>query len=437
MPSIEPMSVPPQTAVRADVNERTRSRLRRVLALRKVRLSLLGLVLLGALLGAAGWWLPNALLKRAKDHVRHARRPEATRVLRWYVLLRPGDSEARLNLANLLVRGGNANAAVRQLEYISDADSHAPSARLQAAEILYLRLRRPGQAERQLRRILEIDSTNVDAKFGLFQILFTQDRRRPELWQWLDEAFLSGDFGAQLRALSMRFWLMYAEFPIQDSFPILDRAVAQDPGDVGSKIGLAACHFRMNQPETAIALLRDCVGKGPDDSDARTKLVEHFLETGDIAKAGTYLEGWDGADNDVEYWTLKGRYLQATWKFHEAIDCFERALALRPDRWTTRSQLSRCLDEIGLRDRAAAERRESDRMGKELLDTRVRALLTEVIPEFRRYPEGAHKLADLLEAVGHKKDAQRWRELAVVMTTGGIRLGGSDEEQSLKEAEND
>jgi cellulose synthase operon protein C len=82
--------------------------------------------------------------------------------LRRVVELDPNDLDARLKLAQILVNGGGADAALKIVEAANEADK--PSAPLHALKaLILLRTRDTAGAEREAQRAIEIDPSNVDA----------------------------------------------------------------------------------------------------------------------------------------------------------------------------------------------------------------------------------------------------------------------------------
>src|SRR5882757_1633305 len=82
--------------------------------------------------------------------------------LRRVVELDPDDLDARLKLAQIMVSGGAADAALKVVEVAKEGDT--PSAPLHALKaLILLRTRDPAGAGREAQRAIEIDPTNVDA----------------------------------------------------------------------------------------------------------------------------------------------------------------------------------------------------------------------------------------------------------------------------------
>jgi cellulose synthase operon protein C len=82
--------------------------------------------------------------------------------LRRVVELDPNDLDARLKLAQIMVAGGAADAALKMVEAADD--SVKPSAPLHALKaVILLRTRDTAGAEREAQRAIEIDPKNVDA----------------------------------------------------------------------------------------------------------------------------------------------------------------------------------------------------------------------------------------------------------------------------------
>ena len=380
--------------------------------------------------GAWTWWrtLPKRLMQRSEVALQQGRLRDASRDLESYVARKPDDTRARMMLARCYLDQGGRDrleAAVRHLDQILDADPLAAESRVKSADILLLGLGRAAEAERYYRKAIEVEPINLEARQGLFQIYWWQGRRTAEQVKWLEEMWQLGTPKYRMSALSQMFLWRYGEFPADKAAAMMEGFLREDTRDYGARVGLAHCMYRQKRYEEAVRLARECLKERPDDPVTRAMLVQHAIDHGDWTAAGQDVENWPEAARDLNYWTLKGQYLQeGERKFSEAAECFERALAFRPDRWSTRYRLSQCLEAIGEQARASTERERSDRIGKALVDTRVKHLLEQVISNLGSRPQGCYEMAEFLEEVGLEDESHRWRRLAE-------ELGGSAGTQPL------
>jgi tetratricopeptide (TPR) repeat protein len=401
--------------------------------LRSQVLAIAGAVLvLGAALAAGLVYglLPGRLLRSAEAAMSRGRMSLAAKNMTLYVKLRPNDAQARLLLARCLIAGGPLRAAeaVQHLERVDDRAPEALDAKVRAAEILLVGLNRPGDAERLLRQVLEREPAHFEAVQGLYHIHWWEARKTDELMGWIERIGRSGSLKQRLTALTQQFWIRYGDVPTDLAAPMMQQFLRVNPGDYGARLGWARCLDRLKRTDEAIALWRGCLAERPDDAVPRITLIEYALAGGDWKTARDLLESWPESARNLSFWALRGEYLQqGEGRAKEAADCFERVIQQRPDRWSARYRLSQCLHLLGQRDRAEAERKRSDQIGKSLLVTRVQQLLEEVIPTLESRPQGCYQLASFYDEVGLPAEAGKWRKIGQEMEsqpTAGMSSAG-------------
>ena len=376
---------------------------------------LVGLLGLFALLLVVGFVVgPSYLKTSANESITQKRWSSAATHLEHYLLLRPNDHESRILLATSLLGMGNQQAgdALLQLERVPDTDLRAAEARSKSGDILLNRLRKAEAADRMFRRALELDPDLIEARLGLFQIYWWEQRKIPESLEWMEEVYRRGSPQQRLTALTKRFWFYYAEFPAYQAMPMMRTFLHEDPTDFGARVGLARCLFEESKYEEGAVLLRQCLSERPADISARSLLSGHLVQRGDWTELRSVLDEWPMDDRELIYWEYQGLYLdQAAGDSRGALEAFEKVLASRPDRWSVRFRLSRCLEELGQRERAKQEQEISNRIGRALLNTRVRRLLEEVLPHIQARPEGCREVGRLLSEIGLAKEAERWFQM--------------------------
>jgi tetratricopeptide (TPR) repeat protein len=356
------------------------------------------------------------MLRRAEAALNQRKLREAIKCLRVYVAKRPSDSKAAMLLARCLYeRGGVAQLeeSVEHLSSISDSDPKAAEARLRAGDVLLSNLGRPTAAEMQYRKAIELaPNDSVAARLRLFQIYWWEGRKTKEVMQWLNDVWRDGDLDERRIALERIFWLHYADFPAEQAYPLMQNFLQNDSEDYGARIGMARCFASIKQFTESSEILTRCASERPDDPIPPSWLAAQALVEGDWPTARQWLDKWSKASEGVDYWALRGEYLQqAEGRFSEAIECFNLALAERPDRWTTRYRLAQCLEAVGQRDLAKREQELSDRHARALINTRVEHLLLDIMPNLESRRQACAEIAELYNELGMNEESLRWQDL--------------------------
>ena len=177
--------------------------------------------------------------------LRHAqgRTDEAIALVREALALRPEDAGAWNNLGNILLLGGQADAAADAWQHRIDAGGAASAQALSNLAVLYRKQGRPADAERAARQAIAVNPEDGDAWYRLSQALLDQ-----------------GDVREGLLANS--------------------RAVALWPTNQQARGDVLRALVLLGEKQRAVALYREWLDEEPDNPIAR-----HLLAASEIGRA--------------------------------------------------------------------------------------------------------------------------------------------------------
>jgi len=201
--------------------------------------------------------------------------------LRRIVELDPNDLGARLKLAQMMVRGGAAEAALKLLEVANEGDK--PNAELHAlkAQILAMTKDTAG-ATLEAKKSLEIDSGNIEA------ILMVASKKLSDgdadgALKLLDAA--PANAKDELRVLLLKVQIFAKKGNLSKAEELLTSAVGKNPQDPALRTTLVQLYVAEKRFDQAESELRAIANANPADTKSRLNLVR-FLITYKGAKAG-------------------------------------------------------------------------------------------------------------------------------------------------------
>jgi tetratricopeptide (TPR) repeat protein len=274
--------------------------------------------------------LGQAQVLRARVRVQMGEPEAALEELAAAVKRQPGDGQLRLAYARLLVELGQVEAARSQFHTLARQEPDNPEILFPLA-LLALEAEQPGDAERYLRRLLELGSHQQEAWYYLGQLAETRaeheqaldwySRVEPDAQHWLEIQVRMAHLEARLDRMAE------ARARLQD-------LRARDPGTtLRLFLEEGVILTRAGQHAEALALYNRVLQVHPDNDDllyARALAAER-LDRLDIAEAdlrGILERNPDDARtlNALGY-TLADR----TERYQEALEFIQRAAALEPD----------------------------------------------------------------------------------------------------------
>lgn len=333
-----------------------------------------------AAIACAGWlgWEVVRAHRGRTTAVRHFSRQdwaEARADLRRYLRLHPGDTRARLMLAQAFARDDSLGAlqvpgAIDQLQRIPDESPQGATARTMEGRLRFLILFQSVRGERLFRRAIAIDPDFYDAHYMLWKLLDMTSRTHlmePVFWRVYELSLPDN------RPELLREWFV-SEFSHLASTAALDRkmgilAESEIPSPLGQSRRLQA--FRAAEPESPIAgaaLARLFLQEGRRD-DAREFVEETdslagayhepyyvatrlaiLLEFGEFEQVEECFNRWPEPRSGYEYWKWKAIILdEIRHDDSAAIAAYDRALGVWPGKedWQLMHRKAHCLSRLG------------------------------------------------------------------------------------------
>ena len=219
--------------------------------------------------------------------------------------LAPGMVHARVNLANALFALGRTDQAIEQCRLALAAAPEFADAHIQLGSI-WQHLRQTADAEACLRNALASEPDNITALNNLAVLL--QGRQKfAESINWLDRALHIApplaphtalthyNMGVSIEALGRRAAVAEKLERFAQAIRHYEQALAIDPRQTGSLLGIAAIKMDLMQIEESILLLERIFAVAPTIPEAR---CNHGIA---LLTLGRFAEGW----RDFEYrWQL-------------------------------------------------------------------------------------------------------------------------------------
>lgn len=353
-----------------------------------------------------GFWIssepgadPDRLLARAKADFEAGRRDRASRELDRLARLREPTAEVRLLRAQIEISAGRIDRALELFAQIPDDDQTGAIARLRAGQ-LELRRDRTVPAEAHFLKALAIEPRLVQARRELIYIYGMQLRRR--------------ELAEQFRALSHQVQLTYDDIFLwcltrgtvwepEESSQQLAKFVAADPGDRGSRLGLAEDLRRLGKLGEALEALAPLPESDPDARATRARLA---LDRNDDTGLATLLA--EGPTDHAELARLRGRLAQARRDPAAALVHYRAASAVDPDDRDALFGLGQALRASG--DTQAAE---APLAAAKRLDELAGLVQRAGTNGGRNDPRLLRSLGAACEAVGRRDEARAWLGLAI------------------------
>jgi len=295
--------------------------------------------------------------RAAQELLAHRLWPQARERLASYLWLHPSDGQARLLMAEALVKDDalpvdeTASQAIRCLAEIPDSSPLAAEARLRQGGFCFLLLQKPGRAEQLLRKSIELGG-GLPAYQLLWTLLnFTGRSEESEEIFWRVYELSSDD----QRPLRLREWYLNQFSPLtaNEYLDRMMRILAPQETPTRTTESRRYIRFREREPEVSAnhaAVAQWCQEEGDPDFAIRvldpaakelpaaksdpfflSVSIATHLDLGQFDEAQACFRRWPETDRGHAYWKWRAMILDDVLNQHEeALEAYDRALQLWP-----------------------------------------------------------------------------------------------------------
>ncbi|MEZ6061904.1 MAG: tetratricopeptide repeat protein [Planctomycetaceae bacterium] len=386
---------------------------------------------------AAQWYTSREWgFDRAREAAGRRRWEEARQHLARYLELHPNSSQARLLMAEALVKEKGTRPteaipqAIEHLRRVDGSPQDIATAKLQIARLSFLVLKKPGQAERELQEALALDPRSFDANVLMWKLLDLTGRHElagDYFWQAFEVADESQ------HPVLLRDWFLSEFYPetgndnfysifgaqkigkIPASVNLLVRLRESEPEAVVLHAALAAYYLENGVPTSSLELLKEApdLSAAMHDAFFVSVLLEALVDLGEFEKAEDCFRKFPQPHEGYLYWRSEGLFQQTVADdAAAAIKSYEKCLQMAAGKfdWGLMMRLSECLRKVGRADEAQE------------IQTRVNYLTTQALTEERAQdlrerlrnlndPGVAGDVGDLYREFGKSREASAWEEL--------------------------
>ncbi|HEY3838703.1 MAG TPA: tetratricopeptide repeat protein, partial [Bryobacteraceae bacterium] len=308
--------------------------------------------------------------------------PQAVEAFEKALALSPEDVRGNTHLANVLVRTGELEKAIRHYQAALKTNPRYLEARTNLGAAL-AQEGKLDQAIPEYRKALEVDPKYPDAHADLGLALFRQGKLEEAIAQLETAVDISPDFAEAHTNLGVALIrkgkadeaiahfekalrsdpkngeanadlgvALLHQGKMQEAIPHLEKALTANPGSAELNANLGAALAESGRLDEAIPRLQEAVKLAPDSAELHANLADALSEKGRLDEAIPHLEkAVSLAPESAEHHASLGAALVQTRRFDEAIAHFEKAVALKPDFTQARYYLGNALF---LQGRAAA-----------------------------------------------------------------------------------
>jgi tetratricopeptide (TPR) repeat protein len=375
-------------------------------------------------------------LSTAKTSVRRQDWALARQQLGRYLWLYPNDSQARILIAEALVRDDDLTVeegvlpAIDHLQRVSESAPQFAEARMREGRLRFLILLQPGAAEKLFRQAVAADPKSVDANLLLWKLLDMTGRQSmsgPSFWRLYD---LTPE---RSRGMRLREWYLSefhpgtANFAFDEMMGFVARGSTssegavfkrllefreQDPKSQLTHAALAGWFRLQGDPQHALFLLQqapklDALHQDPFFLATR---VEVLIDLGEFERATEVMKSWPKPHSGYSFWRCRGIVNDEVLQdFQTAITDYSRALAAPPGKtdWPMMERKAHCLV-LAQRTAEAAEFRKKAKVVEKLMERDVHQRMRRILTELQR-PEGLLEMCDFYRKLGRTRELESWQ----------------------------
>ena len=344
------------------------------------------------------WTSTQRLRQQARSALERGDFSESSRLGRRLMDRESSRAEGILFAAESSAKLGRFDEALRLLEQVlAENPPFHEIAKLLVARIQCDDLKRPTDAERTLRDILQIHPTSEPAHDKLAFILGLAGRS----WEAISHRLmLISQDQFQLHHLS----LLALGSTAAENPDLLQEFAKTSPEDLLVKCGLARVALREGRINQGEQLIDDVIRRNPSLLAVQAWKGELLLHCQNVPGLADWQAALpEGADELPQIWFVRGRWAMLRGESRVAVRCFWECLRRDPTHQPAAYQLSQVLAELG--DTASAE---LFRQQARLLGDLITAAKT---VEISGSPEAGQRAADACDALGLRVEAGAWREV--------------------------
>jgi len=399
--------------------------------------TLISLLVVAGLAGAVVVYRANLGLPTAERALRVGQWEEARTQLERFLWLHPEHGRGHLLMAEALVKDEALNGeqaiqqAVSHLDNIDDSSELAPVARMRQGRIEMLMLQRPGRAETQLRRALNLAPDQADANFLMWKLMDLTGRgnwSESYFWKVHDQAPLTQ------RAARLREWYMSQFFP-GSANPTLNRMMgfledSQQADVLVERLRLMT--FLVDEPDRAVnyaawawwlhddgnpQLAMEVLDEGieklehPEHNEFFVSVMVAILfDLGRFDDMSRWMELWPAPHTGYTYWRWQAVYLdEVQSKFAEALPLYQKAVVTWPGpaEWRVQNQMANCLSRMGQQDQARQVRIRAKQI-EDLMEVDVHTGLREILGDLNN-ANNLQQIVDFYRKIDRLREADAWQ----------------------------
>ncbi|MBT6157682.1 MAG: hypothetical protein HOL01_22410 [Planctomycetaceae bacterium] len=356
--------------------------------------------------------------------------------MKQYLWLHPNDSQARILMAEALVRDDDLTAeegvrpAINHLQQVSESSPQFAEARMREGRLRFLVLLQPGAAEKLFRQAVAADPESVDANLLLWKLLDMTGRQSmsgPSFWRLYD---LTPE---RSRGMRLRDWYLSEFHPGTANFAFDEMMGFVAPGSTSSEgavfkrllefreqdpksqlthAALAEWFRLQGDPQHALFLLQQA--PKPDavhqDPFFLATHVEVLIDLGEFDRATEVMNSWPKPHSGYSFWRCRGIVNDEVLKdFQAAITDYSKALSAPPGKtdWPMMERKAHCLV-LAHRNAEAAELRKKAKVVEKLMEQDVHQRMRRILTELQR-PEGLLEMCDFYRKLGRTREMESWQ----------------------------
>lgn len=315
-----------------------------------LRISVLGLLLLGAMVLAVNWWnsrQTDAIAVQCRAAIDREAWDEAEPLAQEWVRRSPKDGTAWLNLADVARQRGDLEATADCLGRIPTTDSHYLISQMLRGDLLLDGLNRPDQAVEVWKGMLAVSPTANVAHQRLLYV-YSMTLQREIMVKQIREAIHQHveppeAYGYILSAPNLIFTNGYLK---------VGQWLKANPADETLRVAHTIFAARTN-PSRGMKMfgsqavqsgdasgVAKCLQDFPDNLELRAFVIEKTIADADMNALGQALQKLPkSAERDSRFWRYIGTFRDSQRRPAEAADAFQQSIRLHPMDWKSHHEL--------------------------------------------------------------------------------------------------